>query len=246
MKDLSLADRLKHLRESTGTSAKVLAQATRMSEEQILKIERTADASINELIQISRYFKADLNWFILGTDYAKQNMDYVVLIDKNAAAGYLSKKHDPTFFSQLEYYRIPGFNKSEEHRIFLVQGESMYPTFSESDYLVCSQIENVNSLSAGDLAVFVTSEGVVVKRIRFDKDEIILESDNPRFKAYPLETSIIDEVWRVEAKVTRLIESFQPLNKKEDALTETIRVMKEELSGFKSELEKIRAQMNIK
>ena len=247
MHKLSLADRLKHLRESKNISQEQLASGTEMTTTQIRDIEENSDATIQELIQISTYFKADLNWFILGMDFEQVNMDYLVLIDQNAAAGYLDNKDDPAFFSQLEYYRIPGFQKSGNHRIFLVQGDSMYPTISETDYLVCSEVGDTSKLENGDLAVFVTADGVVVKRVRFDKGLIILESDNPKYKAFTLEEKSVSEVWKVEAKVTKLIEDFTP-GKSEDQqqIANTLKEMKDQLNDFKGELDRINGELKKK
>lgn len=243
---MNLADRLRQLRSAKGVSQQELADKTNLSIEQIQHIEQSADATIEELVQISTFFNADLNWFIMGTSAKTFAMDYMVLIDSKVAAGYLEKKDDPTFFSQLEYYRIPGFPKGENHRIFLVHGDSMYPTVSEDDHLVCSEVKDLKELEAGDMAVLVTDGDIVVKRVRMDGDMLVLESDNPQFKAYTLSTGEVREIWRVEAKVTKLIEHFVQDNKNLKTVTSDMKAMKEQIESFRSELEKLKSQVDGK
>ncbi len=241
---MDLAERLVGLRNSKGLSQDDLAGATKLNLEQIRNIEDSSDATISELIEISTYFKADLNWFIMGAGYESLEMDYIVMIDSKAAAGYLEHKDDPTYFSQLEYYRIPGFNKRGNHRIFLVHGDSMQPTLLQDDHLVCSEVKDVNQLEDGDLAVLVTKSDIVVKRLRFDGDVLLLESDNPKFKTYILDKDEIDEIWKVDAKVTKLIEKLQPASGYEiDKLSEKIREMKKQMGFFKSELADLKKRL---
>lgn len=237
---MDLADRLRRLREIKNLSQQELAKETDLKVEQVQQIEETSDASIQELVQISKFFNADLNWFILGTQAKTFAMDYMVLIDSKVAAGYLKKKDEPTFYSQLEYYRIPGFPAGGNHRLFLVHGDSMYPTISEDDHLVCSQVDDANGLEDGDLTVLVTDSDIVVKRIRRDKEVLVLESDNPKFKSYTLDLSEVREIWRVEAKVTKSLEQFINRQNDIDTVAEDVKGMRAQIHTFKAELEDLK------
>lgn len=240
---MNLSDRLLKLRQRKGVSQIELSQNTNLTVGEIQEIEISSDASLRQLITISNYFKADLNWFIMGAGYEQMEMDYIVLIDTQAAAGYLENKDDPTYFSQLEYFRIPGFDKEGNHRIFLVHGHSMHPTLSESDHLVCSEVKDLKDLENGDLAVFVTDTDIVVKRVRFDNGTLILESDNPKFHAYTIENSKIDEIWRVEGKVTRLIEQISSQKSDVEDMAKEMKKMQKQISSFREELKRLKEDM---
>jgi len=243
---MNLADRFIELRQKKGVSHEELSANTDLTTAEIQEIENSSDASLRQLIIISGYFKADLNWFIMGAGYEQVKMDYMVLIDTQVAAGYLENKDDPTYYSQLEYFRIPGFDKEGNHRIFLVHGHSMHPTLSESDHLVCSEIKDVKQLEDGDLAVFVTDTDIVVKRVRFNGDTLILESDNPKFHAYTLEQTRISEIWKVEGKVTRLIEQISSQRSDVESMAKEMNKMQEQLANFREELENLKQNMDSK
>lgn len=234
---MDVAGRLQILRSSRQISQQELATGSGLSLEQIANIESTSTATLKELVEICKFFKADLNWFILGIDESLAN-DYMMLIDTDAAAGYLDNKDDPAYFSQLEYFRIPGFSKHGEYRIFKVHGDSMYPSLSENDHLVCSKVKDLKALETGDMAVFITDGDIVVKRVRFTEKKLMLESDNEAFEAFPLEESKVLEIWKVEGKVTRIIEKMthsQDIN----AVAGEVKEMREQIAFFKTELTRI-------
>ncbi len=241
---MDLGERLTGLRYRKNYSAKRLSQEVGISAERIEEIEETSDATISELVSISKFFRIDLNWFIMGTEAREIVLDYLVLIDSKVAAGYLDGKDDPDYFSKLEYYRIPGVSGDSEHRLFKVHGESMYPTLSENDYLVCGRVEE-SDVEAGDMVVLVTDNDIVVKRVRKNGGILILDSDNPQFKSYTLHNGDVKELWKVEAKVTRMIEKLAfdggyDIN----LVSQEIAAMKQEISYFKSELQKLKGMQN--
>lgn len=240
---MNVADRLRALRDSKRISQEELASGSGLSLDQVKRIETTSSATLKELVEVSKYFKADLNWFILGIGDKSITNDYMMLIDTDAAAGYLENKDNPAYYSQLEYFRIPGFSKDGEYRIFKVHGDSMYPTLSENDHLVCSRVEEPKALETGDLAVFVTKADIVVKRVRFTDRAMMLESDNDVFEPFELSESEVVEVWKVEGKVTRIVEKVSQ-SKDINAVASEVKEMREQISFFKTELERINLMLS--
>jgi phage repressor protein C with HTH and peptisase S24 domain len=235
---MDVADRLRALRNSKRISQEELASGSGLSVDQVRNIEATSSATLKELVEVSKFFKADLNWFILGIGEESITNDYMMLIDTDAAAGYLENKDDPAYYSQLEYFRIPGFSKDGEYRIFKVHGDSMYPTLSENDHLVCSRVKDHQELETGDMAVFITKSDIVVKRVRFTDNKIMLESDNDAFEAFQISDKAVVEVWKVEGKVTKIVERLS--NSKDiNAVASEVKEMREQISFFKTELERI-------
>lgn len=239
---MNLGERLSGLRYKTHLSLKSLSKEVGISSERLSEMEASSDATIRELVAISDYYDIEINWLIQGTEARSFSLD-LVLINSTVAAGYLEGKDDPTYFSKLKYYRIPGFRGSN-HRLFKVHGESMYPTLSEDDYLVCAEV-TVDDLSNGDMVVLVTDSDIVVKRIRKEEDVLILDSDNPKFKSYLMPTENIHELWKVEAKVTKLIESTTTENDREIAqVSRELARMKDEVTSFKADLSVLKAKID--
>lgn len=140
--------------------------------------------------------------------------DNIVLVPLRARAGYLAGFEDPEFIQTLPSYRLPGLAHGT-FRMFEVYGQSMVPTFHESDMIICRYVENLLEIRDDRVYVVVTHrEGVVVKRVvnRVQKDgKLILNSDNKRHSGeYPpivLGPEEILEVWHAVAYMSRQMRS---------------------------------------
>lgn len=136
--------------------------------------------------------------------------DNIVLVPLRARAGYLAGFEDPEFIQTLPSYRLPGLSHGT-FRMFEVYGQSMVPTFHESDTIICRCVENLLEMRDDRIYVVITHrEGVVVKRVvnRVQKDgKLILNSDNQRHAGeYPpivINPEEIMEVWYAVAFMSR-------------------------------------------
>ncbi|MBR7951616.1 LexA family transcriptional regulator [Microvirga sp. STR05] len=133
-----------------------------------------------------------------------------VFVPIPAQAGYTVQHNEAVYFEQLDNYRLPGFERGE-FRAFEVAGDSMEPTINHRDVVVCSRVEELRLLEPGEVYVVVTSEAVMLKRIKVQlraaDTEVTLYSDNPHRYPYVLETRDIQELWRVRGYVSSYIPS---------------------------------------
>ncbi|MGI4822651.1 MAG: S24 family peptidase [Janthinobacterium lividum] len=133
-----------------------------------------------------------------------------VLVPIPAQAGYSVQHNEVVYLQQLNNYRVPGFERGE-YRAFEVAGDSMAPTINHRDIVVTSRVEELRLLEPGEVYVVVTSESVMLKRIklrvRTTDSEVMLFSDNPHRVPYGLETRDILELWRVRGYVSSYIPS---------------------------------------
>lgn len=97
-------------------------------------------------------------------------------------------------YTSFKHYKIPGFSK-EDYRIFQLDGQSMVPTLSSDDQIVCSRIHKLNKIADGTMVVIVTNEEALVKRLcqSGDGETYQLKSDNGDFKVYSLRKENIKE-----------------------------------------------------
>ena len=137
---------------------------------------------------------------VLAITVDKDGNDNLELVPIHAQAGYAVQHNEAVFVQDLPRYRVPGFEHGK-FRAFEVAGDSMEPTLNHRDIVVCSYVDNWRLLVPDDMYVVVTTESVMLKRIRqriTDLDsEVMLHSDNTHRRPYPLDTADITELWRV-------------------------------------------------
>jgi len=147
---------------------------------------------------------------VLAITVDGQGNENTELVPIQAQAGYSVQHNEAVFLSDLPKYRIPGFERGT-FRAFEVAGDSMEPTINHADVVVGSFVDNWRLLVPDDIYVVVTSESIMLKRIReritSHDMTIMLYSDNYHRKPYPMEASDIVELWRVRGYITSYIPS---------------------------------------
>ena len=137
---------------------------------------------------------------VLAITVDKDGNDNLELVPIHAQAGYAVQHNEAVFVQDLPRYRVPGFEHGK-YRAFEVAGDSMEPTLNHRDIVVCSYVDNWRLLVPDNMYVVVTTESVMLKRIRHritDLDsEVLLHSDNSHRRPYPLDVADITELWRV-------------------------------------------------
>ena len=140
-------------------------------------------------------------------DKGRENTVFVPI---PAQAGYSLGHNEALYLQHLSNYRVPGFERGD-FRAFEVAGDSMEPTINHRDVVIASRVEELRLLEPGEVYVIVTTESVMLKRIkdqvRSNDKEVVLYSDNSHRKPYYVETSDILELWRVRGYVSSYIPS---------------------------------------
>jgi phage repressor protein C with HTH and peptisase S24 domain len=140
----------------------------------------------------------------------KDGDDNTELVPVHAQAGYALQHNEAVFVKDLPRYRVPRFERGK-FRAFEVAGDSMEPTLNHNDIVVCSYVDNWRLLVPDDIYVVVTTESVMLKRIRervSNRDgEVMLYSDNPHRRPYPLDAADITELWRVRGYISTYLPS---------------------------------------
>ena len=135
----------------------------------------------------------------------KDGDDNLELVPIHAQAGYALQHNEAVFVQDLPRYRVPGFEHGK-FRAFEVAGDSMEPTLNHRDIVVCSYVDNWRLLVPDDIYVVVTTESVMLKRIRqritARDGEVMLYSDNAHRRPYPLDAADITELWRVRGYIS--------------------------------------------
>jgi len=133
----------------------------------------------------------------------------IVHVPIPAQAGYAGEAANPAFIQELPTFTLPDYNyKTGTHRSFDVAGDSMEPTLTEGDKVICSYVEPTiweNTIKNGHVYVVVMQGDVIVKRVNNQLAEercLELFSDNNFYKPYSITASDIREIWQVRAKIS--------------------------------------------
>ncbi len=193
--------------------------------------------TVSHLKRLSNLFSVSMDWMAKGKTDDGDGMkkeESIPLIDIEAKAGYSNNYDSQDFLDELERFKVPGF-KDGEHRIFEVEGKSMIPTLFPNDYVICQPLDDFEKLVDNTLAVVVSEDSVVVKRLAANGEDgkLICHSDNPDFRSYYLDKSEISEIWPVDGKVTK---SFNGENTN----------LEKRISGLEVQLEKLVTELKRK
>ena len=187
---------LKLLRKRTGKSQEELSSEIKLTRSTYSGYENgVAEPSIHTLIQISDYYKIDLNTLVrkdfskfndrdweacfskTKTDLHGKNIrilttlidnnddELIELIPQKASAGYTTGYADSDYLKVLPTFNLPFLSKNKKYRSFPISGDSM-PPVSSGSYVVAEFIQNWTTLPNGSPCIVVTqNEGIVFKII---------------------------------------------------------------------------------
>ena len=137
----------------------------------------------------------NLNWLLTGkgkmlkdTVVEKKSEDRTCLpiLPFSAMAGELSDNIPTSFNDGLEKCYVPDFSARGADYAIRVDGDSMYPRYSNGEILAIRVIQNPTFFQWGKVYCLATNQGCVVKRLFPDPDDpdgIICHSEN--YQHYP-------------------------------------------------------------
>ncbi len=185
--------------------------------------EERADPRIDVLEIIAEMFKLSLDELLLkdlsnsintGSYLQKRRMQKMMSADRNlihfvpvkAAAGYLASYADSEFIDELNTFTLPMLTGGQ-YRAFEIIGDSMLPTPSGS-IIVGEKVESLDDTKNGQAYIVVSkNEGIVYKRIQKNnraKNKVSLESDNPNYQPYQINSEDIVELWMAQVVIGKV------------------------------------------
>ena len=215
---------LKYLRKLRGWTQEEFANKLNIKRSLIGAYEEErADPRIEVLELVSNMFKVSLDELLLkdltqsintGGYLQKRRMMKMGSSDRNvihfvpvkAAAGYLASYADSEFIDELNTFTLPMLTGGN-YRAFEIIGDSMLPTPSGS-IIVGEKVESLDDTKNGHAYIVVSkNEGIVFKRIQKNsksKNKITLESDNPNYQPYQINSEDIVELWAAQVVIGKV------------------------------------------
>ncbi len=187
----------------------------------ILKGER--NITVEQLYKLFEIYQIDANYLFgfSGQMFREENEDgalpvrslddrqffgrmNITLVPNRAMAGYALEHQDDSFLSELPRFSIPNL----EGRLiaFEISGDSMYPTITNGDIVICEPLDREDPIRDNNVYVVVT-DVVVAKRIQQVRDgglaQLRLISDNNAvYKPYEVDLEDIRQILRVRCRLT--------------------------------------------
>ena len=129
----------------------------------------------------------------------------ITLVPERALAGYALEHQDKDYMDALQKFSIPGLEG--KLLAFEINGDSMMPTVTNGDLVVCEALERGAPLRDNHVYVIVT-DVVVAKRIQQIKEDNQLQSlrlisDNSAvYKPYEVDVEDIRQILKVKCRLT--------------------------------------------
>ncbi|MBK6621126.1 MAG: S24 family peptidase [Saprospirales bacterium] len=129
----------------------------------------------------------------------------ISMVPGRAMAGYAMEYQDKDFLGGFQKFSIPGLEG--ELVAFEISGDSMMPTVTNGDIVVCEPLERGEPLRDNQVYVIVT-DVVVAKRIQQVKEgdripQLLLISDNSTvYKPYEVDLEEIRQILKVKCRLT--------------------------------------------
>ncbi len=165
----------------------------------------------------------------------------IPMINRKAAANYLSGFQSQEFFEELDPVILPNHMlKPGQHFLLQVTGDSMETTFHDGDWVLCRYVERAQWLNLRDFDCYVLvsqDRGMQLKRIKNRLKEhgfIRCRSDNRTHSPFNLAYEEIVEVWHVEWKLSAYFPNLnEDLYRKMSFVEEEIQDLKDIVQRLK-------------
>ena len=242
-----ISSRIRNLRKEHRLSQTQIADQLNISQAAYSLIESSQNGVVAEhLISLSEIFNVTTDFILKGDDsivrVAPEN-GFIPYINQDAHAGFLESFHNKVHFDECEWYRIPGFDPSSDHKLFEVVGDSMTPTLLSGDVIICQDHKDIDKILDGSLVLIITKEEILVKRLRkhSDPDYFVLESDNHNEEITEMKMSKaeISHAMIVRGKISSGIVPHHELASKGkiNNMEESIELLKKELYAMSKKVE---------
>ncbi|MCB9283112.1 MAG: S24 family peptidase [Lewinellaceae bacterium] len=205
------SDIAKHLGTYNHVVNSILKGQRNVTVDQLFKLFETYDVNANYLFGLSE----DL---FLPTAKALENLptrsmqdrlfsgrQNITMVPSRAMAGYAMEYQDKDFLEGFQKFSIPQLEG--ELIAFEISGDSMMPTVTNGDIVVCEPLERGEPLRDNQVYVIVT-DVVVAKRIQQVKEgdrisQLLLISDNNAvYKPYEVDLEEIRQILKVKCRLT--------------------------------------------
>ncbi len=234
----AIGKRLKELRKKNKYSQSYVAENLFISQAAYSLIENSQNGIVaDHIVGLSNLYEVTTDFILKGDKMlvrVSPSEGFVPYIKVKAHAGFI--KNFPGNLDEVdaEWYKIPGYNPTIDHRLFEIEGDSMSPTIFPGDIIICQKQKDFSRILDGSVVLLVMKDALVVKRVRLgnNPETFIFENDNPlQDEVLEFNKKEIMELSMVRGKISNALVSHHQLitNGKFKSLEESVEFLKKEL-----------------
>ena len=242
---VEIGKRIKKLRLSSNFSQTHVAEILFISQAAYSLIENSQNGIVSDhIIKLSKLYNVSTDYILTGEKYyikIGRDSGFVPLLRTTAHAGFLKQMDKDDFFDVKDWFRIPGFDPSEDQTLFEVEGNSMAPTIFPGDVLICQLHHNIEKVLDGSAVIVITVEGITIKRLREHENPeyFVTENDNKHHESGKIKKKDIKKLMMIRGKISSVLISQNEANK-EDKMKD----MEESMQQLKQELYSMNKRLN--
>ncbi|MDP8173651.1 helix-turn-helix transcriptional regulator [Pasteurella skyensis] len=198
----TLSDRLIFIRENLRLDQQDLAKLANVSQGTISNIENGVTTSPQKLLEIAEALNVDPVWLKTGkgtpdgknTEFSNKLTENGVIrvkvLDVFASAGNGIQNSDfaenvsDIGFSEEHFRQVFNRNNADDLYLINVKGDSMQPTFESGDLIYVDT--QINFFEGDGIYVFNYNGALLVKRLQFVGDELLVISDNSCYQQWSI------------------------------------------------------------
>ena len=147
-----IGERIKALRKKNKFSQNYVAEFLSISQAAYSLIENAQNGIISEhLVVLSDLYEVTTDYILKGDNMILRispSEGFIPYYNVKAHAGYIKNSPGNLEEVEKEWYRIPGYNPSVEHRLFEVERKSMEPNIFPGDILICQEQKEYKNITA--------------------------------------------------------------------------------------------------
>lgn len=244
----AISSRLKTLRKKNKYSQQYVAENLFISQAAYSLIENSQNGIVAEhIISLSNLYDVTTDFILKGDNHfvrISPSAGFIPYVKVAAHGGYIKNLTTSLEEEERDWYRIPGYNPTQDHFLFEVEGSSMVPTVLPGDIVICQKQNKIESVLDGSIVLIVTKDSLLVKRFRLgnSEDEFFFDNDNPEdSEILRFTKSEIREIMMIRGKITNiLVPHHQMASKgKIQSLEESIEFLKKELFAVQKKLQRL-------
>lgn len=242
---IAIGARLKELRKKNKYSQQYVAENLFISQAAYSLIENSQNGIVSEhVIGLSNLYEVTTDFILKGDNMLVRispSEGFVPYIKTKAHAGFVKNFPGDLDKVDFDWYKIPRYNPTIDHRLFEVEGTSMAPTVYPGDIIICQVHHNLDLILDGSIVLIVTKESLLLKRLRHSnqKNSFIFKNDNPEDEeVLTFDKKDIIEVMMVRGKISNVLAPHHLIdpNGKLQSMEEAIEFLKKELYSINKKL----------